>query len=186
LDSCLWKGHITFGSVAARVGVAEFWSDTGSKTPRIVQLLEGTLQHRRERFEPLILAVVREGLLYRRRNGRPIAPQEIEKINGLILEIGFRFPDLWDEGVREALSTDDTSRANAQMSPTHQRVPDASKRCAHPLSYGPPHEETRAHLSCCDLLELTVYSALFGIWKGRGLPESSEDLVLGEQPEPAA
>ena len=30
---------------------------------------------------------------------------------------------------------------NAQMSPTHQRVPDASKRCAHPLSYGPPHEE---------------------------------------------
>src|ERR1019366_956112 len=48
----------------------------GSKTPRIAQLLEGTLQHRRERFEPLILAVVREGLLYRRRNGRPIAPQE--------------------------------------------------------------------------------------------------------------
>jgi hypothetical protein len=41
--------------------------------------------------------------------------KSIEKINGLILEIGFRFPDLWDEGFREALSTDDTSRANENV-----------------------------------------------------------------------
>jgi hypothetical protein len=110
-----WKGHITFGSVAARVGVAEFWSGAGSKTPRIAHLLEGTLQHRRERFEPLILGIVREGLLYRRRSGKPITPHEIEKVNGLILEIGFRFPDLWDAGLKEALSTDDTSRAKQNV-----------------------------------------------------------------------
>jgi hypothetical protein len=67
--------------------------------------------HARERRRTIVV----EGLLYRRRNGRPIAPQEIEKINGLILEIGFRFPDLWDEGFREALSTDDTSRAKENV-----------------------------------------------------------------------
>jgi transposase len=59
-----WMGHVTFASVAARVGVSEFWASVGSKTPRVAQLLEGTLQHRRERFEPLILGIVREGLRY--------------------------------------------------------------------------------------------------------------------------
>jgi hypothetical protein len=117
-----WKGHVTFGTVATRVGVGEFWSGVGSKSPRIAQLLEGTLHHRRERFEPLILGIVREGLLYRRRNGRPIAPGEIEKINGLILEIGFRFPDLWDEGFQAALSTDDVSRARSNVPEVHREA----------------------------------------------------------------
>ena len=110
-----WKGHVTFGTIADRVGVSEFWSANGSKTPRIAQLLEGTLQHRRERFEPLILGIVREGLLYRRRSGRPITPKEIETINGLVLEIGFRFPDLWDEGFQDALATDDATRAKSKV-----------------------------------------------------------------------
>ncbi len=56
--------HVTFASVATRLGVGEFWASVGSKTPRVAQLLEGTLQHRSERFEPLILGIVREGLLY--------------------------------------------------------------------------------------------------------------------------
>lgn len=110
-----WKGHVTFGTVAERAGVREFWAASGSKTPRIAHLLEATLQHRRDRFEPLILGIVREGLLYRRRSGQPISPQEIEKINGLILEIGFRFPDLWDRGFQAALSTDDAARARQHV-----------------------------------------------------------------------
>lgn len=113
--SRLWKGHVTFGTVAERVGVGDFWTTAGSKTPRIARLLEATLQRRRERFEPLILGIVREGLLYRRARGCPITPEEIDEINGFILEIGFRFPDLWDEGFHVALSTDDTVRARQNV-----------------------------------------------------------------------
>jgi Cu(I)/Ag(I) efflux system membrane protein CusA/SilA len=35
------------------------------------------------------------------------------------------------------------------------------------------------------LLELTVYPALFGIWKGRGLPARHDEVVVGDQPAPA-
>jgi hypothetical protein len=93
--SATWKGHVSFRSVADKVGVSDFWQP-GSKLPMLTALLERTLDARRGRFEPLVVEIVRAGLTYRRKNSRPVTPEEIEKINGLILEIGFKFPDLWD------------------------------------------------------------------------------------------
>jgi hypothetical protein len=61
------------------------------------------------------VGIVREGLLYRQGKGKPVTPAEIEQINGLILEIGFRFPDLWDEGFRAGLAVDDASRAKERV-----------------------------------------------------------------------
>lgn len=109
-----WKGHITFGTVADRVGVAEFWAANGSKVPRLVQLFERTLLHRPQSFERLVVGIVKEGLRYRG-DGKRITPDEIRIINGHILDLGFKFPDLWDEGFLNALRLDDTARAQSNV-----------------------------------------------------------------------
>jgi hypothetical protein len=56
-----WKGHVSFKTVAEKVGVGTFWQ-AGSKTPMITALLEKTLEHRRDRFESLIVEVVRAAI----------------------------------------------------------------------------------------------------------------------------
>jgi hypothetical protein len=105
-----WKGHISFKSVAQNVGVGDFWQ-SGSKQPMIAQLFERTLEHRRGRFEQLVVEVVRAGLTYRHKNGKAVTAAEIEKINGLLLEIGFKFPDLSDPDFLASLRSDSTTRA---------------------------------------------------------------------------
>lgn len=112
--SSTWKGHVSFKSVAEKVGVGDFWQP-GSKLPMITQLLERTLEFRRGRFEPLMLDIVRAGLTYRQKNGKPVTPEEVENINGLVLEIGFKFPDLWDPEFIACLRADGTTRATEHV-----------------------------------------------------------------------
>ena len=107
--SAAWKGHVSFRSVANQVGVGEFWQ-AGSKQPMIATLLERTLAFRRGRFESLILEIVRSGLTYRQKNGRPVRSDEVDRINGLLLEIGFKFPDLWDPDFLASLRADGARR----------------------------------------------------------------------------
>lgn len=109
-----WKGHVSFKTVAEEVGVGDFWQP-GSKIPMIIALLERTLEFRRGRFEPLIVEIVRRGIIYRQRSGKPIQPEEIEKLNGLIREIGFKFPDLWDPSLLASLRSDSDIRAREQV-----------------------------------------------------------------------
>lgn len=112
--SAAWKGHVSFKSVAQKTGVGEFWQ-AGSKLPMITALLERTLEHRRGRFEALIIEIVRAGLTYREKSGFPIKPTEVEKINGLILEVGFKFPDLWDRDFLTSLKADGSVRASKRV-----------------------------------------------------------------------
>jgi hypothetical protein len=109
-----WKGHVSFKTVAEKVGVGEFWQP-GSKTPMISALLEKTLEFRRGRFEPLILEIVRAGLTYRQKCGNPVTPEEIDKLNGIILEVGFKFPDLWDPDFKASLRVDASIRAKEHI-----------------------------------------------------------------------
>lgn len=113
-----WRGHVSFKTVAEKVGVGDFWQP-GSKTPMIAALLEKTLEFRRGRFEPLVLEIVRAGLTYRQKNERPVTPAEIEHINGLILEIGFKFPDLWDPDFVASLKADGSTRAAERVRQVH-------------------------------------------------------------------
>ena len=110
-----WPGHVSFHSIAIDVGVGAFWQ-RGSKIPMIVNLLSMTLEHQRNKFEPLILQIVRCGITYRQKNNKPITPEEIDELNGLILEIGFKFPDLWDPGFKDALRFDRGHRAKEYVS----------------------------------------------------------------------
>ena len=105
-----WKGHVSFRSVAQTIGVGDFWQQ-GSKQPMIVALLQRTLAERRHLFEPLMLEIVRAGITYRQKQGSPIRPEEIDKLNGLIVELGFKFPDLWDEDFKTLLQSDAGQRA---------------------------------------------------------------------------
>jgi len=112
--SSLWKGHVSFRTVAQKAGVAEFWQP-GSKVPMITALLERTLEVRPGRFEPLILEIVRAGLTYRQKQGNPVQPSEIDKLNGLILEVGFKFPDLWDPQFKASLAAGGAERAREHV-----------------------------------------------------------------------
>ena len=116
--SAAWKGHVSFRSVANQVGVGEFWQ-SGSKQPMIAGLLERTLEFRRGRFESLILEIVRSGLTYRQKNCKPIRSDEVDRINGLLVEIGFRFPDLWDPGFLASLRADGATRAAEHVEQVH-------------------------------------------------------------------
>lgn len=99
-----WKGHVSFRTVAQKVGVGDFWQ-SGSKLAMVTALLEKTFEHRRARFQPLVLEVIRCGLTYRQKNNNPVTTAEIDTINQRILDLGFKFPDLWDPGFRASLKT---------------------------------------------------------------------------------
>lgn len=105
-----WKGHVTFESVASELGLGDFWPG-GSKEPAIAALLERTLERRRDRFERLIVSIVQSGLTYRQKKGDPVRREEIDALNGLLLALEFKFPDLWDPSFLDSLSGDALDRA---------------------------------------------------------------------------
>lgn len=105
-----WTGHVSFQTVAAEVGVGEFWP-RGSKEPAIATLLERTLEYQRGTFEKLIVKIIRAGIKYRQKEGNPITEDEIITLNGLILEVGFKFPDLWDPLFLSSLRAGASDRA---------------------------------------------------------------------------
>lgn len=109
-----WKGHVSFKTVAEKAGVGDFWQP-GSKEPMITSLLQRTLEYRRASFERLILEIVRAGITYRQKQKRPIQPDEIERLNGLLLDVGFKFPDLWDPDFHAYLRIDSSERARQQV-----------------------------------------------------------------------
>lgn len=109
-----WRNHTTFATVASRVGVGEFWPG-GSKRPAIQTLLQLTLENRRDRFEALIVEIVRAGINYRGKRGQPLSVRELDLINGFLLELGFRFQDLCDPQLRDSLTQSDDSRVRAAV-----------------------------------------------------------------------
>jgi len=92
-----------FPLAAAQADVAEFWV-TGSKRPALVQLLTATLDHRRHKFVPLILAIVRQAMTWRRGKGNPLTRAEIDRLNALLPGVSFKIPELLDQGFLASLS----------------------------------------------------------------------------------
>ncbi len=109
-----WTGHVSFQTVADDVGVGDFWQG-GSKEPAISALLEKTLSQRRSLFEKLILTIVSEAMKYRKKNGKPITRGEIETLNGLIIEVGFKIPALWAPDYLTSLDGNLHQRAKANV-----------------------------------------------------------------------
>ncbi len=113
------QGQITYRSIARDLGIQDYWEKM-SKTPGLARLMEKILTHRRDVFEDFIIRSVKEGLRYREKKGNPIRRSEIEKLNGLIREVGFKFPELWDESFLAALDTGLHERARESLAAEKQ------------------------------------------------------------------
>jgi hypothetical protein len=126
-----WAGHVTFQTVAVEVGVGDFWMK-GSKEPAIANLLERTLEYKRDRFENLIIRIIRAGIKYREKQANPITENEIKTLNGLILDVGFKFPDLWDSLFLSSLRVGASDRAaelvDKELAAEKIRVSDVSSK----------------------------------------------------------
>jgi len=109
-----WRGHISFGSIARQQGVGEYWQG-GSKLPAIARLLEETLGRRPERFQPLVLSIVWEGLRYREKRGNPLFRSDIDQLNRLIADVGFKFPELSSERFLQSLPEQSTVEPPTEM-----------------------------------------------------------------------
>jgi hypothetical protein len=72
--------NLSFPGVAAKLGLGRYWSG-GSKLPAISHLLTATLETERGRFRPLVLAVVQQGMVYRR-NKDPVSREDIQTLAG--------------------------------------------------------------------------------------------------------
>lgn len=89
------KPRVDFSTVAKDIGIENLWPG-GSKLPAIQTLLEATLRTRRDRFCPLMICITKEALKYRNKKGNPITQEEMNKLNRLIVGVGFRIPELVD------------------------------------------------------------------------------------------
>src|SRR5205823_675095 len=107
-----WKGHVSFKSISQRLGVGHYWQE-GSKEPAIRHLLGMILDREPLIFEKLILEVVGAGISYCRKNNKPIKPAHIKTLNGHLLELGFKFPALWDKDFLSSLDGDSIKRAQS-------------------------------------------------------------------------
>lgn len=93
---------ISFAGIANDLGLGQFWRG-GSKRPAITTLLENTLDQRGDKFCSLILEIVRRGMKYRGSKDSLVTREEILSLNDLIKELGFKIPELWDEGFLSSL-----------------------------------------------------------------------------------
>ncbi|MDX8442532.1 restriction endonuclease [Mesorhizobium australafricanum] len=96
------NSRTAFPLAANEAGVADFWQQ-GSKLPSLVQLLTVTLERRRNRFCPLINAIVRQSMTWRRGRGDPLKREEIEQLNSLLRGVSFSIPELTDASFLDML-----------------------------------------------------------------------------------
>lgn len=97
------NNNYSFPIAASKAGVSEFWSG-GSKRPALMRLLQDTLDHRRHRFCPLILAIVQHSLPWRAGKSNPVSVNEIDDLNALLRRLEFKIPELHDAKFRTGLA----------------------------------------------------------------------------------
>jgi len=104
---------ISFPGVANKLGLLSYWIG-GSKKPAINQLLQATLDYRRDQFCNLILEIIRMGMVYRSNKKEPVTRDEIVQLNQLISKVNFKIPELWDPAFLDSLpsthKTDENER----------------------------------------------------------------------------
>jgi hypothetical protein len=93
---------ISFPGVANKLGLSKFWIG-GSKKPAIIQLLQATLDYRRDQFCNLIVEIIRMGIAYLSNKGEPVTREEIVNLNQLIKQVNFKIPELWESSFLDSL-----------------------------------------------------------------------------------
>jgi hypothetical protein len=93
---------ISFPGLAGKLGMSKFWIG-GSKKPAIIQLLQATLDYRRDQFCNLIVEIIKMGIAYLSNKGNPVTREEIVKLNQIILQVNFKIPELWESSFLNSL-----------------------------------------------------------------------------------
>lgn len=93
---------LSFPGVANKLGLSKFWIG-GSKKPAIIQLLQATLDYRRDQFCNLIVEIIRMGIAYVSNKGEPVTREEIVSLNQLIKQVNFKIPELWETSFLDSL-----------------------------------------------------------------------------------
>jgi len=134
------SARVSFAGVAHEFGLGKLWQG-GSKQPAINALLENTLDLHKEKFCPLLLEVVRRGIKYRANKGMPITREEIQRINELVRDVGFKIPELWDESFLSTLPREQSQQEEEKGSKVAPEVLRAL--CDRLLSIGklPPQQK---------------------------------------------
>jgi len=109
---------VSFPGAAQKAGLGQLWRG-GSKRPAVAQLLRDTLEKAKSRFCPLMIEIVNTSILYRLGKKNPVKKEEIEALNSLIAQIGFKIPELWDPGFLNGLPS--TTQAQPARKPSSNR-----------------------------------------------------------------
>lgn len=87
-----YSQQTTFGSIASEFRLE--WIG-GSKLPALIYLLE---QAENKAFlSRLVMKIISEGIKYREKKGNVITKGEIDTISSIMIEIGYKIPELMDE-----------------------------------------------------------------------------------------
>jgi len=109
---------VSFPGAAHAVGLDAFWQG-GSKLPAVRALLERTLESRRDRFCPLMIAIVQKAIAYRSKKGKPLTRDDLRRLNDIIVRLGFKIPELWDPRFIDSLP-----RAQSDTTEPTETLPD--------------------------------------------------------------
>jgi hypothetical protein len=179
----VWKGHVSFRSIAEDVGLGQFWSP-GTKEPAVATLLERTLEHRPELFERLILSIIRAGMKNLQKSGGSITADQIRTLNGLILEVGYKFAELRDPAFLRSLETPGSARAAQALE--REQESDKSKAGQH-WEQAKRFDELRVSFyELCSLSDrqkagLELEKVLNGLFELAGLKPREPFRITGEQ-----
>jgi hypothetical protein len=129
---------ISFPGVAKKLGLSKYWIG-GSKKPAIIQLLQATLDYRRDQFCNLIIEIIRMGIAYLSNKGEPVTRDEIVKLNQLITKVKFKIPELWAPAFLDSLPSSHLAVKKETFS-TNQEVIESLKKALIGLTNLDPQE----------------------------------------------
>ena len=117
----------TFGLAAKKAGVEALWtaSEGQSKSFRIRELLVLVLDQKRDRFPHLIKEIVSAAMSYRRAKKNPLRRDEVEQLNALLFELGFKIADLRSDAFLSRLAGSGGTAQPAASSVVEQPPPTA-------------------------------------------------------------
>ncbi len=118
----------TWREAATENDVGAFWIG-GSKLPAITQLLEATFLRRRDRFCDLVLTAVKQGMKYRMKSREPVTREEIQRLNALVLRVGFGIPELLDQNYLDGLPSKPLKPSAEAVVPVHRQPDPQAEAC---------------------------------------------------------
>lgn len=159
------NSRTAFPLAAATVQCDDLWV-AGSKRPAIVQLLSATLGQRRHKFGPLILAIVRQSMTWRRGRGEPLTRDEVARLNEILLRLSIKIPELNEQGFLDSLHRPHARREDSarpdDTRPTDEVAKGLSQRLVGLYEYPPQrrgYEYERFLTELFDAYGLTPRSA---------------------------